>query len=329
MNLDNFVVRPHRRRVETVRRAGRLDSAVAGGRRPSSLEHLAGLPSAVHDDDEDAKRFDLLVLRASWPSSTATPSPRSDCGRRSRRLPRRCSEDGDPVGRRTQAAAGGGRRRRVVDRRHPAHAGGARLRLRGLVRFVEKTARNPVYTDFEDSSAKPVEVACRGHAGHELRAFPRKGRAYLRAARGPRRAAAAAPQQAAHRRRPRRAGADARAHRRRPAGRHRLGRRAGARPRALRPVTRRPRPRCGSRGVRPLPRRQQVLRRPGPLREPDRRRAHRERRHGAGRLYESPYTDHAPTGPDYFFPDADVEPSSKSCTRSGTTPSPPARRRAA
>ncbi|MEI2672383.1 MAG: type I restriction-modification enzyme R subunit C-terminal domain-containing protein [Marmoricola sp.] len=25
------------------------------------------------------------------------------------------------------------------------------------------------------------------------------------------------------------------------------------------------------------------------------------------RLFESPYTDHAPTGPDYFFPDADVE----------------------
>jgi len=26
-----------------------------------------------------------------------------------------------------------------------------------------------------------------------------------------------------------------------------------------------------------------------------------------GRLFESPYTDHAPTGPDYFFPDTDVD----------------------
>jgi type I restriction enzyme, R subunit len=27
------------------------------------LEHLAGLPSAVRDPNEDAKRFDLLILR--------------------------------------------------------------------------------------------------------------------------------------------------------------------------------------------------------------------------------------------------------------------------
>lgn len=26
-----------------------------------------------------------------------------------------------------------------------------------------------------------------------------------------------------------------------------------------------------------------------------------------GRLFESPYTDHAPTGPDHFFPDGDVD----------------------
>ena len=26
-----------------------------------------------------------------------------------------------------------------------------------------------------------------------------------------------------------------------------------------------------------------------------------------GRLFESPYTDHAPTGPDYYFPEADVD----------------------
>ena len=25
------------------------------------------------------------------------------------------------------------------------------------------------------------------------------------------------------------------------------------------------------------------------------------------RLFESPYTDHAPTGPDHFFPEADVD----------------------
>ena len=62
MNRDNFLVRPHLRLVEqyaqwpawytlTVQAAGDLG------------ENLAGLPSSALDNDEQARRFDLLILR--------------------------------------------------------------------------------------------------------------------------------------------------------------------------------------------------------------------------------------------------------------------------
>ncbi len=62
MNVDNFLVRPHRRLVERYRepsawRALELDGALELG------AGVADLPSAVRDDDEDAKRFDLILLR--------------------------------------------------------------------------------------------------------------------------------------------------------------------------------------------------------------------------------------------------------------------------
>jgi hypothetical protein len=38
----------------------------------------------------------------------------------------------------------------------------ARLRIRGLVRLVEKTKRNPVYTDFTDELGAATEITLPG-----------------------------------------------------------------------------------------------------------------------------------------------------------------------
>ena len=62
MNLDNFVVRPHRRWVERFAQAeawARLGDEDLG----ELAQHVAGLPSVLVDEDELAKRFDLLMLQ--------------------------------------------------------------------------------------------------------------------------------------------------------------------------------------------------------------------------------------------------------------------------
>jgi type I restriction enzyme R subunit len=57
----------------------------------------------------------------------------------------------------------------------------ARLRLRGLVRFIEKTPRNPIYTDFEDTIGEGVEVVLpRVTPGTNFERFRAKAEAYLR-----------------------------------------------------------------------------------------------------------------------------------------------------
>jgi type I restriction enzyme R subunit len=63
MNVDNFVVRPAGRWVESY-----TDEAawahLSAKKAAEAVTHLAGLPSAERDDHEQAKRFDLLALRS-------------------------------------------------------------------------------------------------------------------------------------------------------------------------------------------------------------------------------------------------------------------------
>ena len=61
MNIDNFVVRPHRRGVEKYAKPDAWRALT-----PESLTELAhevaGLPAELDPEAEEAKRFDLLIL---------------------------------------------------------------------------------------------------------------------------------------------------------------------------------------------------------------------------------------------------------------------------
>ncbi len=180
MNLDNFLVRPHRRAVEKYASADAWKAL-----KPEDSEDLlrvAALPSSVRDDDEDAKRFDLLILRR----QLAQLDGDLVMAERLRETAQRIA--GALLGKTTIPS--------VADQAVVLESVAseewwidvtlpmlelARLRLRGLVRFIEKTPRNPIYSDFEDTIGEAVEVVLPGVTpGTNFERFRAKAEAYLR-----------------------------------------------------------------------------------------------------------------------------------------------------
>jgi type I restriction enzyme, R subunit len=73
MNIDNFIVRPKRRFVETYREAKAWEKLGLEQQHELS-ENVAGLPSELPAEDEEAKRFDLLMLRLQLALLRSQPS---------------------------------------------------------------------------------------------------------------------------------------------------------------------------------------------------------------------------------------------------------------
>ncbi len=181
MNLDNILVRAHREQVEAWSRRPRWD-AVSDDDGAEILHHLAGLPSTVLDPDVDAKRFDLLVLRR----QLAQLDGDAVTGERIRETVQAIAAALLPKNAIPSVAAQLDLLDDVagdqwwVDVTLPMLET-MRLRVRGLVRFVERTRQNPVYTDFEDTldDAIPVELP-QTTSGMNWERFRAKARAYLK-----------------------------------------------------------------------------------------------------------------------------------------------------
>jgi len=180
MQLDNFVVRPQRRWVEPWIEA-KAWQQVSGNQLDDLAKHVSGLPSAARDDDEEAKRFDLLMLR------TQLASARSDVGFSRLREQVRALADGlSELGSipdvkkhmvLVEAVAGEewwqGVTLPMLEQ--------ARRHLRGLIKLLEKTRRKVVYTDFEDAVGETTEVTLSlGGSAGDFERFRFKVRAFLR-----------------------------------------------------------------------------------------------------------------------------------------------------
>lgn len=181
MNLENFLVRPHRMAVERFASAQAWDSLSAAD--VELAASLAGLPSAVRESDELAKRLDLLILRRQLAQLEGDESHSDRLRRTVQDIAARLL---------TKTAIPSVMEQAVL---LEAVAGDdwwvdvtvgmlelARLRLRGLMRFLEPSGRDPVYVDLEDVLGEATEIALPGVTpGMDFDRFRSKAQTYLRA----------------------------------------------------------------------------------------------------------------------------------------------------
>lgn len=180
MNLDNFLVRPHRRLVEEYAHWSAwnaLSPQTAG----DVAEQLAGLPSAHKDDDEDAKRFDMLILRRQLAQLEGDVMAAERLREQIQNI---------ATGLLNQTAIPSVAAQKVlleevgsdewwIDVTLPMLEA-ARRKLRGLLRFLEKAKKVVVYTDFADELSESTLVDLPGITpGTNWERFQAKARAYL------------------------------------------------------------------------------------------------------------------------------------------------------
>jgi type I restriction enzyme, R subunit len=181
MNLDNFVVRPKRRIVEKYAKPEAW--AVLTPEALSELSHeVAGLPTELEPEGEEAKRFDLLALNLQLAVLRAEPA-----------FVRLRDTVKGIAGLLEEKAAIPMVRDQLVliqdlqtdewwqDVTVPMIEV-VRRRLRDLVKFIEKRQRAPIYTNFEDELGGEIQVELPGFSdGTNYVKFRAKAQAFLRA----------------------------------------------------------------------------------------------------------------------------------------------------
>jgi type I restriction enzyme, R subunit len=181
MHLDNFLVRPHRKLVEHYVQWSSW-STLTTETANEVAENLAGLPSSFKDDDEDAKRFDLLVLRRQLAQLKGDAVA-------AERLREQIQTIAEGLLGQTSIPSVAAQQSLLdevasdqwwVDVALPMLEV-VRRRLRGLLQFLEKIRKNAVYTSFQDELSEATLVELPGITpGTNWQRFRAKAAAYLK-----------------------------------------------------------------------------------------------------------------------------------------------------
>ena len=183
MNPKNFLVRPH---LELVERFSKLAAweAVSLEDLAALNDRVAKLPDQLRADDEDAKRFDVVMLNAELSLLHREPFERQR-----RRIIGVASALEDlgttipDVVKQLELITAIQTDEWWVDATYPMLEE-ARRRLRGLVHLIERTKKNVLYSDFTDELGEAEEVVLPGAGGaigsDEFAQFRKKAAHFLK-----------------------------------------------------------------------------------------------------------------------------------------------------
>ncbi|HEY1894076.1 MAG TPA: DEAD/DEAH box helicase family protein, partial [Chthoniobacterales bacterium] len=180
MNIDNFVVRPKRKLVERFAKPEAWQKLGANDFNELA-EQIAGLPSELDPEDEEAKRFDLLIL--STQLAVLRAGPQFKRLRDQVRTIASLLEENSRIPAIQQRLA-------LIQEIQTEEwwqdvtvgmLEHTRKLLRDLVKLIEKKRRKPVYSDFEDELGTEVTIDLPGVTTSGLsESFKSKASRFLR-----------------------------------------------------------------------------------------------------------------------------------------------------
>lgn len=180
MNSENFVVRPKRRLVEKYASSEAWQN-LSGEDFTALSRELAGLPSQLAAEAEETKRFDILILKLQLAVLRSEPAferwreqVKSIAGLLEEKSAIPLVRDQLPLLQDVQTD-------QWWQNVTLPMLEELRLRLRELVKLIEKQKRRPIYTDFEDVMGDEIPVDLPGFtSSDEFEKFRAKARAFLR-----------------------------------------------------------------------------------------------------------------------------------------------------
>jgi len=180
MNVENFVVRAQRRFVEKFAKPEAWAN-LSDADKQELTGHVAGLPTQLDRESEDAKRFDLLVLNLQLALLNTEPFYER-LQKQVMAIAGLLEEKATiPMVQKQMTYIQDVQTEQWWENVNVPMLEVIRRRLRDLVQFIEKKKRQPVYTNFEDLLSDEADVAFPQFASQDtFERFRSKAQAFLR-----------------------------------------------------------------------------------------------------------------------------------------------------